>query len=133
MIYQGRPILTIPTPLSPDWGILGPSITIRSSTHLLRLAQVSLAGPVFHQRVAALVNNACNGSCDKNGSGTMPANEHVRYGNDARNGLCEKNGSGQSAAFLKVPCGSDARNGLYDKNGSGQQHPVWGFTKFKRV
>ena len=79
MIYQGRPILTIPTPLSPDWGIfLGPSITIRSSTHLLRLAQVSLAGPVFHQRAAALVNNACNGSCDKNGSGTMPAIQQDR-------------------------------------------------------
>ena len=78
MIYQGGPILTIPTPLSPDWGILGPSISIRSSTHLLRLAQVSLAGPVFHQRVAALVNNACNGSCDKNGSGAMPAIQQDR-------------------------------------------------------
>ena len=78
MIYQGGPILTIPTPLSPDWGILGPSISIRSSTHLLRLAQVSLAGPIFLQRVAALVDNACKGSCDKNGSGTMPAIQQDR-------------------------------------------------------
>ena len=53
--------------------------------------------------------DARNGLYDKNGSGTMPANEHVRYGSDARNGLCEENGSGQSAAFLKVSCGNDAR------------------------
>ena len=77
-------------------------------------------------------NDARNGSCGKNGLGTMPANERVHYGNDARNGLYDKNGTGESTAFLKVSCGNDARNELYDKNGSGQQHPVWGFKNLKR-